>query len=181
MKMTTSDFTTTLLVDKTPKEVFNAINNVRGWWSEEIEGSTNKLNDEFKYHFEDIHRCRLKVIESIAEKKVVWLVMDNYFKPGIFDDASHKNNKVTNDKAEWTGTKISFEISNPDSYREDNKTQIRFTHIGLVPEDECFDVCEEAWSTYINISLRGLITIGKGQPNRTGKPRTENEKKLVTK
>ncbi len=41
--MTLTDFSTTLLVDQTPKEVFQAINNVRGWWSEEIEGSTHKL------------------------------------------------------------------------------------------------------------------------------------------
>jgi predicted dithiol-disulfide oxidoreductase (DUF899 family) len=45
--MNTKDFTTTILVDKTPQEAFNAINNVRGWWSEEIEGSTDKLNAEF--------------------------------------------------------------------------------------------------------------------------------------
>jgi hypothetical protein len=31
------------MVDQTPEEVFNAINNPRGWWSEEIEGNTNKL------------------------------------------------------------------------------------------------------------------------------------------
>jgi hypothetical protein len=69
--MTTSDFTTTLLVDQTPKEVFSAINNVRGWWSEEIEGSTDKLNAEFKYHYEDVHRCQMKIVEFIPNQKVV--------------------------------------------------------------------------------------------------------------
>jgi hypothetical protein len=174
--MATSDFTTTILVDQTPKEAFNAINNVRGWWSEEIEGSTDKLDDEFKYHFEDIHRCQLKLIEFIADKKVVWLVMDNYFKPGIFDHSSHhfrSNDRFTEDKSEWTGTKISFEIS-----KKDNKTQIRFTHLGLVPEYECFDVCSNGWTHYIQLSLLRLITTGKGQPNSTGNPMTTDEEKF---
>lgn len=174
--MTTSDFTTTILVDQTPKEAFNAINNVRGWWSEEIEGGTDKLNDEFKYHFEDIHRCKLKVIEIIADKKVVWLVMENYFKPGIFDDASHhlrSNDRFAQDKTEWTGTKIIFEISD-----NDNKTQIRFTHLGLVPEYECFDVCSNGWTHYIQQSLFSLIATGTGEPNSTGNPMTTDEEKF---
>ena len=50
--MKTSDFTTTILVDQTPEVAFNAINNPRGWWSEEIEGGTEKLNDMFDYHYE---------------------------------------------------------------------------------------------------------------------------------
>ena len=158
--MTTQDFTTTLLVDQTPKEVFKAINNVRGWWSEEIEGSTNKLHDEFKLRYEDIHRSQMKLIEVVPDKKVVWLVMDNYF-------------KFTKDKSEWTGTKISFEIS-----KKDSKTQIRFAHLGLVPEYECFDICSNAWTQYIQQSLRSLITTGKGQPNSKGNPRTADEKKL---
>jgi len=145
--MATTDFTTTLLVEQTPTEVFKAINNVRGWWSEEIEGSTDKLNDEFTYHFEDVHRSKMKLIEVIPDKKVVWLVLDNYF-------------NFTTDKREWIGTKIIFELS-----QKENKTQIRFTHRGLVPAYECFEVCRDAWTNYIQDSLRNLIVAGKGQPN----------------
>ena len=158
--MTHTDFTTTLFVDKTPEAAFNAINNVRGWWSEEIEGPTNKLNDEFNYHFEDLHRAQLKLIEVIRNKKVVWLVKENYF-------------KFTKDKTEWTGTKIIFEIS-----AQNKQTQIQFTHLGLVPDYECYEICEDAWTNYIQNSLRSLIVTGKGQPNGKDKPRTENEKKL---
>jgi hypothetical protein len=161
MIMTTSDFTTTLLVDQTPEEAFNAINNVRGWWSEEIEGTTNKLNDVFNYHFQDIHRCKIKIVELVPAKKVVWLVMENHF-------------KFTKDTTEWTGTKIIFEIS-----RKDGKTEVRFTHLGLVPEYECFEVCQEGWTSYIRSSLSGLITTGIGAPNATGKARTESERELV--
>ena len=158
--MKTSNFNTTILVDQTPKEVFNAINNVRGWWSEEIEGSTEQLNDEFKYHYEDVHIAKMKLIEVIPNKKVVWLVMDNYF-------------KFTQDKTEWNGNKIIFEIT-----EKGNKTQLQFTQLGLVPEYECYEICKDAWSNYINNSLHSLITTGKGQPNSTGNPQTTNEEQL---
>ena len=143
-----SDFTTTLSVDQTAKEAFNAINNVRGWWSELIEGSTDKINEEFTYHFEDVHYCKMKLIEVVPNKKVVWLVKYNHF-------------NFTKDKSEWTGTKIIFEIS-----AKDNKTKIRFTHLGLVPQYECFNVCSNAWGKYIHESLFSLITTGKGMPQR---------------
>jgi hypothetical protein len=158
--MDNQDFATTLLVDQTPEEVFNAINNVRGWWSEEIEGNTDQLNDEFTYHYKDIHRCQMKLTEVIPNKKIVWFVIANYF-------------KFTKDKSEWTGTKISFEIS-----KKDSQTQIRFTHLGLVPEYECYDICSDAWNNYIHNSLRSLITTGKGQPNSSDNPKTADEKKL---
>jgi hypothetical protein len=146
-----ADFTTTLLVNQTPKEAFDAINNVRGWWSEEIEGSTDKLNDEFMYHFEDVHKCQLKVIEFIPNQRVVWLVKNNYF-------------NFTKDKSEWTGTKIVFEIS-----IKGQKTQVRFTHQGLVPAYECYNICSNAWNQYIQQSLFNLITTGKGKPNQFNK------------
>jgi uncharacterized protein YndB with AHSA1/START domain len=146
--MTLTDFSTTLLVDQTPKEVFQAINNVRGWWSEEIEGGTHKLNDEFTYHYKDLHRCKMKLIEVVPEKKVVWQVLDNYF-------------SFTKDRSEWKGTTIHFEI-----IPKDGKTQLRFTHEGLVPEYECFDICSNAWTDYIQNSLGQLIATGKGKPNK---------------
>lgn len=113
-----TDFTTTLVVDQTPKQAFDAITNVRGWWSEEIEGNTEKLNDVFDYHFEDIHTCKIKLTAVVPGKKVVWLVLENYF-------------KFTHDETEWTGTEISFEIS-----EKDEKTHVTLTHYGLVPEYE---------------------------------------------
>jgi uncharacterized protein YndB with AHSA1/START domain len=161
--MPTPDFTTTFTVDQTPEEVFNAINNVRGWWSEEIEGSTDKLNDEFKYHYQDVHRCQMKLIEVVSNQKIVWLVQDNYF-------------KFTKDDNEWKGNKIVFDIS-----EADNKTQLKFTQLGLVPDYECYDICRDAWTNYIQNSLRNLITTGKGQPNGKDKPQTQHEKELGAK
>lgn len=145
--MTATDFTTTILVDQTPQEVFNAINNVRGWWSEEIDGNTDKLNEEFIYHFKDVHLCRIKLVELVPGKKVMWHVLDNYF-------------SFIENKSEWKDTKIVFEIS-----EKDGKTQLHFTHLGLVPQEECYNICVEGWNNYINLSLRNLIVAGKGQPN----------------
>ena len=56
---------------------------------------------------------------------------------------------------------MSFEIST-----RDNKTQISFTHIGLVPEVECYDMCVKGWDQYVKGSLLELITVGKGQPQK---------------
>jgi uncharacterized protein YndB with AHSA1/START domain len=141
------NFTTTISVDQSPEVAFAAITNPRGWWSENIEGSTANFGDVWKYHYKDAHRCTMKVIEAVPNKKVVWLVVDNYF-------------NFTEDKTEWTNTKVVFEIST-----HGNKTEIRLTHHGLVPAYECFDVCSNAWGSYVNGSLRNLIATGKGKPN----------------
>ena len=147
--MKTEGYTTSFTVDQTPDEVFHAINNVRGWWSGAIQGDTDKLGAEFIYRYQDVHFCKLKIADFIPAKKVVWHVLENRF-------------NFTKDKNEWKGTEIVFEVS-----KKGNKTEIRFTHRGLVPEYECFDVCSNAWGSYINGSLRSLMTTGKGQPNHT--------------
>jgi hypothetical protein len=141
-------FGITFSVDRTPEEVFHAINDVRGWWSEDIDGSTDKLHDEFTYRHRDIHCCRIRVTEAIPGKRVTWLVLDNYF-------------TFTEDKREWQGTEIQFEI-----IPKGEKTEVRFRHLGLVSDYECFDICSNSWDFYMNTSLRGLIGTGRGLPNQ---------------
>jgi uncharacterized protein YndB with AHSA1/START domain len=145
--MTTSDFTTTILVDQTPEQVFDAITNVRGWWSESVEGNTARAGETFLYYYKDVHISKMKIVELVPGRKVVWQVLENHF-------------NFTQDKTEWEGTKIIFDIS-----EKGKQTQLRFTHEGLVPAYECYDVCHDAWTSYIRGSLKELIETGKGKPN----------------
>lgn len=144
--MKSQSFTTTILVDKSPNDVFKAVTNPRGWWSEEIVGGTEKLNDEFDYHFKDVHRSKMRLVEVVPDQKVVWLVVENWF-------------QFTKDKNEWTGDRVIFDIS-----KKGDKTQLILTQDGLTPENECYSVCENAWTNYIHNSLKKLILTGKGEP-----------------
>jgi len=141
-------FTTGFSVDQSPQVVFDAITNVRGWWSEEVRGRTDELDAEFEFHYKDIHRSTQKITELVPGKRVVWRIVD-----------SHLN--FVDDKSEWNGTDVVFEIT-----RKGDRTELRFTHVGLVPAFACYGDCSGAWGFYINDSLHGLITTGQGQPNK---------------
>ncbi|HEY4287786.1 MAG TPA: SRPBCC domain-containing protein [Puia sp.] len=141
--MTKQDFTITIAVTQTPTQVFNAINNPQSWWSGEIKGHTTKLNDEFTYRYKDLHLSKQKIVKMIPDQKVVWLVTESAI-------------NYAGDKKEWNGTQITFEIT-----QKNNQTQLRFTHMGLNPDIECFDSCSWSWTQLIQQSLFSLITTGK--------------------
>jgi len=142
--MATSGFTTSILVDQSTEEVFDAIMNVQDWWFGDIKGNTKQLNDEFSYRVGEVHFSKQKIIGVVPQKRVEWLVSDS-------------NLGFIKDTAEWTGTTISFDIS-----KEGNKTRVVFTHHGLLPELECYDACSNAWTEIIQRSLSSLIKTGKG-------------------
>jgi hypothetical protein len=87
------------------------------------------------------------VTELVPGKKVVWRVLDNYM--NYIDDQSERQD-----------TEIRFELS-----ENDGTSEVRFTHAGLVPAYECFDICSNAWGFHIGGSLRSLITTGEGKPS----------------
>jgi hypothetical protein len=149
--MSDQNYTTAFTVDQTPDEVFDAVNNVRGWWSGDIKGDTDRLGAEFTFRSGDVHRSTHQITEFVPGKKVVWHTTD-----------SHIN--FVKDKTEWTGTNVVFEIT-----QQGGQTELRFTHIGLAPAFECYGDCSGAWGFYINDSLRNLITTGKGQPEQKEK------------
>ncbi|MGH7522481.1 MAG: SRPBCC family protein [Gemmatimonadales bacterium] len=149
-KMTSPDYTTSFTVDQSPEEAFAAITNVRGWWSGEIEGDTDRLGAEFTYRVPEVHYCKLKITEFVPGKAVMWHVLNS--------DLSY-----TNARHEWDDTRITFQIS-----PKNGKTEICFTHVGLVPQDECYESCSDAWGMLVNGNLRNLITTGRQQPNLFG-------------
>lgn len=142
--MENQSFTTAITVDQTPSEIFKTILNVRAWWSglfdESFDGTSKKVGDEFSFLAGGgVHYTKQKLVEIIPDKKVTWLVTDA---------------KLTFVETvdEWINTKISFDI-----VPEGSKTKVVFTHIGLIPEFECYDSCSAAWTEYIHRQLINVL------------------------
>jgi hypothetical protein len=148
--MNEQSFTTTLSVPAPADAAFAAISDVRGWWSQDVDGPTDAVGAEFDYRGNqdgvNLHRARIRVTDLVPGERVAWHVVDNWM-------------SFIDDQREWTGTRIVFEIS-PTA----DGSEIRFSHVGLVPSYECHDVCVDAWTFFIQDSLRALITTGRGEP-----------------
>jgi Activator of Hsp90 ATPase homolog 1-like protein len=142
------NFSVTITVEKAPSEAFDAISDVRGWWSQEIEGATSRLGDEFIFDIPGVHYSKIRLINVVPDAKVVWYVTDARI-------------HFVENQTEWTDTTIVFELS-----ERAGRTEVRFTHVGLVPDFECFDACTDGWSSYITGSLRDRINTGVGDPHR---------------
>lgn len=135
-----TSFSSSFTVPRSPAEVFDAINDVRTWWTGDVDGASRHVGDEFTYRHEDVHRSVQRVTELVPGRRVAWLVTDAHL-------------SFAEDPAEWTGTRVVFDISAvPDG------TEVRFTHVGLSPDKDCYASCSSAWTYFVNGSLRDRLT-----------------------
>jgi hypothetical protein len=143
--MIVTDYTVNISVKQSAASAFRCIKDIAGWWTVNVEGQSQQLDDVFTVHFGETF-ITIKVIELVPDKKIGWQVIDCY------------KHWLTN-KKEWRDTIMSWEITTAN-----NDTQINFTHIGLLPGIECYEGCEKAWNFYVQKSLFKLLTVGKGIP-----------------
>lgn len=143
--METGNYTATISVNATPKAAFEKIAKVDGWWAKKFTGRALNVNDTFKVDFGDTF-VDFKITESIPGKKVVWYVTDC-------------NLHWINAKKEWNDTKVVWDISS-----KNNTTQIKMTHVGLVPGVECYEACKPGWDGHVKESLLAFINENKGKP-----------------
>lgn len=146
--MSEQSFSVTITVDKTPEQAFAAVMNLRGWWLAEPIGEFARVGDTFEFEVPDAHCTTHVLTELVPSERVVWHVSEGWM--GFVTDTT-----------EWDGTDTVFEVT-----RVGDKTQVRFTHVGLVPSLECYDSCSSNWRASITGSLHDLITTGVGDPYR---------------
>ncbi len=144
---TERDYSTSYTVEQSPDEVYAAVLDVRSWWTGEVEGRTDEVGAEFTYRHPPQHYSRQRVTELEPGRRVVWQVTDSLL-------------SFVSDPAEWTGSEIVFDI-----VPVGRGAELRFTHVGLVPDVECFGACSTAWLHYVDGSLHSLVTTGKGLPD----------------
>ena len=140
------NFTTTIEIAKSPRQVFKVItDDVPKWWGgKDLAGRSANLNDEFVVHHKNAHYSKQKLVEVIPEKKVVWQVTESTL------------HWLKRDKQEWTNTKMVFEIS-----ARAGITILHFTHEGLTPGKECYQQCQQGWTMVITDWLFNYISEGK--------------------
>jgi hypothetical protein len=144
--MEKQDYNYIITIKVNADEVFDAINRVPEWWTSNFEGNSQKLNDVFTVYFGDVF-VTIKITDFVSGKKIVWLVTDCDL-------------KWLKDKTEWIDTQIKWELSTVG-----NETSLSMTHLGLVPEIECYEDCQQGWNFHLGESLFKLITEGVGIPN----------------
>ncbi|MGQ2907425.1 MAG: SRPBCC family protein [Aliihoeflea sp.] len=140
-------FSTTVSVDKSPLEAFRAIVDPRSWWGADIEGHADVLGQDWTYRYKDLHVSRQRTAELVPGRRIVWEIVEARM-------------SFLRDVSEWKGTKLAFDLT-----PQGEGTEIRFAHVGLVPDVECFDICTDAWTGLIHGSLRDRIETGIGHPD----------------
>lgn len=144
-----SNYQQSFTVQATPTKVYSALTTtegLRGWWTHEYQGET-KVGGTIRFRFGTTHK-EMRIEKLDPNHEVRWLCT-----------VAHINHPSLTHKDEWVGTQIVFRLTPEDN----NQTRVDFEHIGLTPEFECYDLCDNGWRYFIN-SLQQFVETGKGTP-----------------
>ena len=141
-----NDYRTQFVVAAEPAKVFDAINKARDWWTGDVEGASDAVGAEFTYRNRDLHFSRQRVAELAPGARVAW-------------DVTEARLTFVQRQDGWAGTRILFELA-----PKDGGTEVRFAHLGLTPDCECYKACSGGWAYYVDGSLKQFIETGRGYP-----------------
>ncbi|MGH3828186.1 MAG: SRPBCC family protein [Pseudonocardiaceae bacterium] len=140
------DFTAVLDLPVSPDDVVSLFTSAAGvsrWWGP-TEGDAavgGTLITSFGEHGVNATR----VLEA-GPDRVVW------------EPVAAPGTTPTGHTREWLGTTIQIDI-----HPAGNGTELRFRHVGLNPELECWDACYDAWSYFMG-SIGSCVKTGVGTP-----------------
>lgn len=133
--MVAIDYKNSQTVHASPEAVFSALTKgITEWWSEDYDGAAAKVGDEFTVRFTGKNAITMRIEALVPNKKITWLCTDFYI-----DVPVHLE-----DKKEWIGTKVIWEIS-----ADGDSTKLDMVHEGLTPLFECWQFCEGGWNRYV--------------------------------
>jgi uncharacterized protein YndB with AHSA1/START domain len=138
-----------LVVRATPAAAYAALatpEGLRGWWTEDCDVPT-RVGETIHFRFGRNHKD-FRIERLVPNGEVAWHCT------GCHMAAPHLSRRD-----EWVGTDIVFRLMS----EGEGRTRIDFEHIGLVPELECFELCNRGWN-YFMPSLQQFLETGRGTP-----------------
>ncbi|MFZ6746245.1 SRPBCC family protein [Undibacterium sp. JH2W] len=144
-----SHYQQSLVIGADPATVYAALatpEGLRGWWTQDCDVAV-ALGGSSHFRFGPHHKSML--VERLEPgREVRWLCVEAHI---AVDRLVRKD--------EWLGTHLVFRLTQDGAGR----TRLDFEHVGLVPELECYAMCNDGWRYYL-ASLQQLLETGKGTP-----------------
>ncbi len=144
--MESQDYRATIKARVSPGEAFEKINRVSRWWTKGFSGESGKRGDRFTVRFGETF-VDFQIVELDPPSRIVWEVTDC-------------NLAWIGNRKEWKGTRVLWELA-----AENGSTEVRMTHVGLVPTAECYGNCKPGWDFYVTRSLQKLLAEDIGLPD----------------
>lgn len=143
-----NDYTQQLSIAADPATVHAALSSLaglRGWWTQDC-GGLPEPGGELRFHFGSSYK-HMRIDVQTADE-IRWHCT-----------VAHIDVPSLQHKDEWVGTELVFRLQ-PEG---DGQTRLDFTHRGLVPACECYDLCRQGWR-YFLASLQQYAATGQGTP-----------------